>query len=89
MTSTLQTDREFERSVGIQPDRDSCGMCQLYAIERTRRLEDMIEAAACVADHRVTIQEQHLTIRMWRLATFAATVMMLLFAWSSVHRGVK
>lgn len=85
MPTKLQADREFVRSVGIKPDRDNCDMCQLYAIERGRRLEDMINAAACIAQQRAAIAEHRQRVHMWQLATFAAAVMMLVFAFSSIH----
>lgn len=87
MSTALQRDRDFARSVGIKPDSDTCDMCQLYAIERGRRLDDVIEAAGCVAKQRADLRQQRQTIHMWKLATFAATLMMLLFAFSSIHGG--
>lgn len=89
MPTKLQLDREFVRSVGIQSEPDNCDMCELYAIERGRRLEDLISSASCIAQQRVDLAEHRETIRMWQLATFAAVFMMLLFAFSSIHRGVQ
>lgn len=87
MPTKLQSDREFARSVGIKPDRDNCDMCELYAIERSRRLTDLVDAVACIAKQKGTIAAQGESIHMWQLATFAAALMMVLFAIASIHGG--
>lgn len=88
MPTKLQQDRDFVRSVGIKTDCDDCDMCQLTAIERGRRLTDLMEAAACIAQQKADAHKHRQTIRMWQLATFAAVLMMLLFAFASIH-GAK
>lgn len=86
MLTQLQRDREFSRSIGIQTDPDHCEMCDLFAIERRRRAEDLGRAIECAGDQARTIFRHRQTIRAWQLATFAATVLMILFAYSSIHR---
>lgn len=88
-TKVQQRDREFVRDVGIRLDGDDCDMCQLTAIERHRRLADLMEAAGCIALQRAQLNQKQQTINMWRLATFTAgaIVVMLLCAFFSVHGG--
>lgn len=85
MATTVQSDREFARSVGIT-DRDTCDMCPMYEIERQRRLEDLIEAAACISQLVGERRRQRYRIHMWQLATFATSAAALMLA---LARGGK
>lgn len=87
MTSTsieqVSTDREFARSVGIS--FGTCEMCDLLAIEAARKEAGIRTLNRAISARNGIIQKQRHAIGMWQLATFAAVVMMALFAWDSIY----
>lgn len=84
-TSTTESDRAFERAVGIS---HACEMCDLLTIQGNRRGEtvNILERQVAVRDR--LIKKQRHAISMWRLATFAASLVMLMFVFADLRTAL-
>lgn len=85
MATQIQLDREFVRAVGIEDTFNGCDMCQLLSMDSRRKDEELAIRSGIIESHTVELAVRQKRIRMWQLATFAAGLMAILFAWLSVR----
>lgn len=79
-------DREFARAVGIREETEICDMCHLLSLSVERCDNEKAVNDELIREQAGIISGLRQKNRQWQLATFAATLLAILFAVASLKR---